>query len=414
MINLDKNLFYYIQGEGIDTSRESVLTSSVAAKVIHLFKEPNNLYHFYADDGIRYESFNFVFNNGLLTETKFFKILIKEWFFLLSMGGNLIIRFKETQNVNGDNIRQIVETLIGDYGEILYVKKDNKDFLTLIIQKLRSVLSEEDNITKWSFCIINQNNDSIKDLIKSIQTQGIPHYEIIVDNTNEEIQDENIKMVDYSNYINLSTSWKKNKVLLAAKYENVVIIDRKKANITLEKNWFKEMERYSNYFECLSCAIITMDGSRYVDWWTLGCEKKFLKITKLGLLDYADWDEWVYFPDYICILKKGLYKKALWDEYYEDGEGSIKLVHQLQIKGSLLRLNPNLVCKVKDERIELLARNFPLYVFDSNKLGIIKKKTFRRAIWIIAEMIMGAKSSFILKPAVKILKFTRFYNLIAK
>lgn len=418
MPELEPYIRNYFRGKGIETSRTRVLKDLETAEVIYKFKEPNNLYHFYEEEGIEYESFDFVFNQGLLTETKFLKILFKEWFYLLRVGGNLVIIFEDNESLISTEISEMFSNLVGEYGELLYIDK-TENTVTLIVQKLRSVLNEDDTIDKWSFCIINQSDKNLNRTIDSIKSQKIPDYEIILERETA-IEDENIRVLHLSNDMFPSTSMKKNHMLLSAKYENVVIMDNKQCELTLNSDWYKGAKRYGNYFECLSGPIITSDGQRYADWWSLGSAKgsvseQFFKTSRLGLLAYKDWDEWAYFPDSLCILKKNLFQISMWHDFIDEGEGNIQMCHQLQSKGSIMRMNTDLVFEACNENYEQLASNFPRFIFDKSKLGKRKGKLLRRIVWAVAEVLLRMGDfTRTRKYALRTLKSTGLYKLIAK
>lgn len=402
MYSIDKKLSYYLRGKGLDTSREPVLKGYKDADVEFAYKEPNNLYHFFCDEGIHYESYDFVFNEGMLADTKFYRILVKEWFYLLRVGGNLVIRFKESAFVHGDNVKKVLSGIVNNSGEILYIDKNRCDgVFTVIIQKINSVLVEGDNIGSWSFCIINPSKLDISKLLDSIKSQGIPSYEVLLDNIDisSQKQQNQLRLVKYEYSVrksNLTTSDKKNKMLLNARYENVVIIDRDKADMRLADDWYKEMSRYGNYFEVLSPSLVTADGERCADWWTLGSNKNNIQdntfqMSKLGILDYRDWDEWVYLPDPICILKKHLYHKAMWDHYSAEGDENTLFSHRLYLQGILLRANPKLLFVVYNVNSQLLAKNFPQYVYDHYNLGQRQGKVWRRSLWLVMEVLLKIK-----------------------
>lgn len=381
---IEKRLLFYLQGKGLDTSRKPQLNEYVCDDVRYIFKEPNNLYHFYPEDKVDYESLDFVFNDGLLSESKFFKLLIKEWFYVLKPGGNLVLRFSESNFIRADDVKELFESLVADCGEILYFLQAENKYLTLIVQKLKSVLSGDDDINRWSFCIINPSGQNIDSLSESIKSQHIPFYEIISDTPN------------FLNNIPTSAAIK-NKLLMLARFENVVIIDRRKADIVLSDNWFKEIKRYGNYFDALSSVLVSRSGQRLADWWTLGCYKQSLaqnlfQRSTLGLLDYQDWDDWVYFPDPVCVLKKSLYRKSLWDIYCVDGDENTLFSHQLTLKGALLRLPTGPVCIIDNPQTKFLAENFPQFEYNSLKLGKRRKKILRRTVWSIAEFMVKLRA----------------------
>src|SRR3989344_5696967 len=77
----------YIKGNGFDVSRESSLSSE--NKIKHVFIEPDNLYSL--RNFANFESLDFIYSKNLINETKFYKILLKEWFNICKVGGHIII-----------------------------------------------------------------------------------------------------------------------------------------------------------------------------------------------------------------------------------------------------------------------------------------------------------------------------------
>lgn len=423
---VERHISNYLFGKGIETSKDPLLVHEDSTDLTLCYKEPNNLYHFYADENIDYESFDFVFNKDLLHTTKFYKILLKEWFFLLKVGGKLVVRFPESPRINNENISHIFASLIGERGEILYMHKENDDQFTVVVSKLESCLAPSDSIGNWSFCIINPEGLELGKLVESIRSQNVPNCEILIyspkpasttNGCNAGTRYVDIDVVEGA----LSPSAAlKNWVLLHAKYENVIIIDRRKADLTLSDSWFSAMVRYGNHFEALSCALVTSNGERYADWWTLGQDKKrssdsIFQRTELGLLEYRDWDDWVYFPDPICILKKRLYKNSLWDIYSHEGDENTRFCHELHNQGFLTRLNTELVCNILDAKEESLGRSFPVYKFNSNQLGERRKKFLRRVIWNVTEILIRFEC---LKSALfflrNLVKKTKIHKIIAR
>ena len=65
-----------IAGKVLDVSRFPALKDK---NVNHLFVEPNNFYTL--KKAGEPESFDCIYSKNLINETKFFKILIKEWFY---------------------------------------------------------------------------------------------------------------------------------------------------------------------------------------------------------------------------------------------------------------------------------------------------------------------------------------------
>ena len=77
----------YLLGKGVDVSRQPILKNCK-----HFFIEPNNLY--FHKKIAPFESLDFVYSKNLINETKFFRILIKEWFYLCRVGGKITSQTK--------------------------------------------------------------------------------------------------------------------------------------------------------------------------------------------------------------------------------------------------------------------------------------------------------------------------------
>lgn len=424
MINNLSFLKYYLVGRGLDTSREQVVSLSETRDVTHWYKNPNNLYHVFAnDDPIKYRSYDFVFNRDMVSQTKFYKILLKEWFCLLKVSGNLILQFQPSQFINQENIHEIM-LLFHNNAELNYVHQEKDGRLIVVIRKIAEdlQLSENNDINQWSFGIIGKNIEErwVNDLIRSIKQQNIPRYEIILD-ANVHI-DSLPKNVLYLSRLNGDTAdvsifAKKKSVCYRATYQNVMIFDGSRARVVLNKDWYEDIKAYQNEFELLSCVIKGKENLRLNDWQTLGTpfdypNEKHFKYLHLGLLDYKDWDPWLYFSDPFIIMKKGIIKEITWDELDDDIERVI-FCHDLMRKGFFMRFNPLASCKLWEQK-ETLGK-LPIYEFDDQKLGKRQVGMVRQFLWLAEHLSdkIGVSPAF-RSRVTKFLKDIRLYRFLIR
>ncbi len=128
---------------------------------------------------------------------------------------------------------------------------------------------------------------------------------------------------------------KKNLICENAQYDNIVILHDR---IILDNKWYQGMVRFGNYFDVLSCKIYSKKNQRDVDWTTWG-GPIFLKHNN-GILDYRDWDKYLYVDGAFYILKKRSWLQIKWDETYYWNQGEdIKLSHEWTKNGIVIRFN---------------------------------------------------------------------------
>ncbi|MCK9568362.1 hypothetical protein M0R72_05430 [Candidatus Pacearchaeota archaeon] len=274
------------------------------------YLEPNNLYTL--KEEIDYESQDFIYSNNTINETKFHKILLKEWFNFIKLKGNIIIKITNNKILSFDDLLQEINLLFGS--KINFILKEQDDLGGIVIlKKLKPSLEKEDFIDKWTFGIITDGSkqDILEDQIQSIIDLKIPFFEIIICGPYQSSKKRAfVKNIPFNEKIAWITK-KKNLICKSAKYENLVITHNR---FNFNENWYEGMKRYGNYFEVLTCKILDPLNRRAGDWLTYGRDLSDRWINDLGLLEYSDWDENGIINGSFYILKKSVWKKCPWDE----------------------------------------------------------------------------------------------------
>jgi len=409
------DLSQYLTGKGADVSRKPVL--EINKKCSHFFVEPDNFYSLrnFAD----FESLDFIYSKNLINDTKFFKIIIKEWFYFCKVGGHIVIEIKPNKILNFEQLLKECEFLLDGKIEILG-KKLVKNRGLVVIKKTKSALEKADSIDKWTFGIISdgKRKEAVDNEIDSIINLKIPHFEILICGNYNPVNKKNVRHIPFNpkgkwiNYKKTTTQksklyekigsivrkndvisksksyekvgWmtrKKNIICKNAKYENLVITHDR---FTFDKNWFKGMKKYGNYFEVMSCIILGADNKRSDDWVTFGVDLNSI-MGNHGLLNYRDWDKNGYISGGFYILKKSVWRKCKWDENLGFGQTEdFALSKDFHENGVVARLNPFCLCKT--------FNSIGWYVYKLNKkraIGPKDKPILRRINRYIKKIYVG-------------------------
>lgn len=338
----------YLTGKGMDVSRESQIDTLNCKKV---FIEPDNLYSL--REHAKPESMDFVYSKNLINETKFHRILIKEWFYFCKVGGAIIIEMKSNSLLNFEEMAKECSLLLKDKAEIIESDKSEGGG-KVVIKKLKPALKKGDSMDSWTFGIITdgKRKEWVDHEIDSIVRLKVPHYEIIVCGNYCPKGMKNVRFIPFKPKMAWITR-KKNLICQKAKYENMVITHDR---FLFDKEWYKGMKRYGNYYEVLSCAIKDLKGRRADDWITYGLDKKEGVekediVGNLGLLDYRDWDKNGYIGGGFYILKKSIWQQFKWDESLIWGQAEdLKMSRAFYKAGIVARFNPFSLCHSLSER----------------------------------------------------------------
>jgi len=149
-----------------------------------------------------------------------------------------------------------------------------------------------------------------------------------------------------------------------------------------DENWHKGIKKYGNYFEVLSCKILTPKEKRAGDWLTYGTD--WNKIARIGMLEYKDWDKYGYVDGGFYILKKSVWRKVKWNENVLWGQGEdIVLSQDWEKNGIVTRFN---------SYSDILATNWnhedlQEYKFNAKKLGNLKKGRLKLIKYVLKQGI---------------------------
>jgi hypothetical protein len=381
------DLSKYTLGFGADVSKKQSedLLGNQTKNVKHVFMEPNNFYSF--KDHFNYESLDFIYSENLINTNKFYRVLLKEWFNLCKIGGHIIVKFTENKILGLDKLKRELTILFNNKIQIEEIFEGNQGETFISIKKIVETLGKEDNISKWSFGILTMGDQDgrVDQEIASILNQNIPEVEIIVCGKygGEYLANKKITKLAFEDDKNPGwVTGKKNFICKNAKYENIVITHDK---FLFDKEWYKGMKKYGNYFEVLSCIIETPEGERAGDWLTYG--GPWDKIAKIGLLDYQDWDKNGYLDGGFYILKKSIWEKTKWDENVFWGQAEdIILSKNWEEAGVVPRINP--YSKIINQQWN--HGRLREYKFHDTKLGKLKSGKISLG-WYLAKQIIKTK-----------------------
>lgn len=333
----------YIIGKGVDVGKKHVLLEAE-----HRYVEPGNLYYLRNELGI--ENYDYLYSRNFINETKYYRVLLYEWFLIIKEGGYIIIEFNDNKIVNYEFLKKEIDSLVLYRDKFKVVKEYSKGKVkAIVIQKIKSIKNNENAINQWTFGIVTngKRKDFIKKAIVSIRDLYIPQYEIILCGTYFGNIEGDIKYIHFTE--NDDKGWitkKKNLICENAKYENIAIIHDR---IYFDKSWFANIKKMGNYFDVLSCPVCLPDGTSYT-WGTYARYREGIDmnrlILKFGYLDNTDWDAHVVVFGGFIVIKKSIWKLQKWDECLFWGEyEDIALSSEQNKKGILIRYNPDAIVK---------------------------------------------------------------------
>lgn len=357
----------HLIGRGIDVSRGHHISDAD-----YKYIEPGNLYLLRDEVGV--EVYDYLYSHNFINETKYYRILLYEWFLVVKEGGYIIIEFEDNEILDYGTLKREIATLFLYTGKhkIVEEQAENKN-KRVIIRKMKSIERNEGEINQWTFGMVTngKRRDFIERSINSIRSLEIPHYEIIICGTYYGEVDNDINYIHFTKHDD--KGWitkKKNLICENAKFENIVIIHDR---IYFDKEWFNGIKKWGNYFDVLSCPVMLPQGSpvKFTNWETVGPGWKREDDYKLfhsnGGLDFSDWDENVYVGGPIIILKKSIWNIERWNEnlFWGDAE-DIEYSLRQHRGGIVIRFNP--YSKIYSSTISGIVWN-AYYEKDSKKLG---------------------------------------------
>ena len=363
------------------------------------------------------DSQEIVYSKDTVNATKFYPILLKEWFCLVEKGGYLVIDYKPNKLLGFQKLEETMWWLWkvkyniishGQEGELenQSLPKLEKGYSRFICKKIISTKTSGDDINKWTFGIITkgERDDWLEEIIKSIKDQNIPNFEIIICGTYRDRKEKNFKYIPF--FERDDKAWitkKKNLIAKEAKYENICIIHDR---IVFNKNWFKGMKKYGNSFDVL-CNAQTLEGNRTGDWLTYGSNKLNFPYG-ISELRYDDWDKYVYMGGQLSILKKSVWEACPWNETLYWGEEDVELSFRFRDRGYLIRFNEFSTCSALAWRFGVIPTK---YYFSEGLLpkGMLVRRFLRVANKLLWSIPIFKKLTF---SMVEKLMKSRIYNLV--
>jgi len=236
-------------------------------------------------------------------------------------------------------------------------------------------------------------------LIKSIQKQNIPNYEIIIVGGTDVYKD--IVHIPFDETI--KPNWitkKKNLICQNATYENLVLLHD---YIELCDGWYKGFLEFGNNFDICVTKIINQDGTRFRDYciFPYGDNNPFRNNALLpyDYISTPDLSKILYISVTYYIIKKNLAKKCPLDERLVWGQGEdVLLSKQLinynviikcnmysTVKFNKLKISCNWEKELTDEQLLLIKS------YDSNdfeKINLIQQNELKRYIYTSAGIII--------------------------
>lgn len=316
---------------------------------------------------------------------KFTPILLKELFYIVKKDGYLVIDYRPTLNLNWSDIEELLWWLWKSKYQIIYhqvVTKDQmedlseekiKEFIVkmselsvssptvdnsqtgshlfrLVCQKIVSTKISTDSIDRWTFGIITngQREDWVEKIIKSIRSQKIPNYEILMCGVYKDKKEKDIRYIPFNDRDEMGwITRKKNIIARQAKYENLCIIHNR---MVFADDWYQGMKKWGNCFEVLNTLQIQKSTGHRGNHWEktdLALYKQvsqYNQIKKLHFtsdLDYKDWSKDIYQYGQAIIIKRSIMMASPQNEtlYWGMLEDHIFSI-DFSDKGYLLRLNP--------------------------------------------------------------------------
>lgn len=330
----------HFQGLVMDVSPEHTLREAV-----HRYIEPDNTYLLRNEAGV--EAYDYLYSSGLINRTKYFRILLYEWFIVVKDGGRIIIDFEDNRILDSSGLMEEIGSLNLLKGRHMVEEQELPGGRKrVVIRKIASVKKPIGEIERWTFGVVTngKRKEFIEKTIKSVRDLRIPYYEIILCGKYYGGLENDLRYIEFTD--NDDKGWitkKKNLICENASYENIVIVHDR---INFDINWFDGMKKWGPYYDVLSCFIYypSVDAMR-VNWDTMGyfsTPEVLNRISAIsGSLEPTDWDRHVFIGGPIIILKKSVWRLEKWNECLFWGESEdMELSHRQTKNGILLRFNP--------------------------------------------------------------------------
>jgi hypothetical protein len=313
----------------------------------------NHLHQIYHKYKVTPETLEKVAVEFIIQREMLSRFIIKELDALLVVGGIFevtIVNSKSHSNYFRSRDQVKYEFSIatnGRYNLINVIDLDDSKVLKLCYKKCEASIQEGDKISSWSFGIISdgRKNDKVTYLIQSILEQQIPNFEVIICGPYpipDKFSDIGIIVLDdilLTEDLRAPTPAKKNKIVKAAKYNNLCVLHDRFA---LPKNWYSNFKKYGNYFDVLCLPTIDLQGNRYrVDWMNFNYPITQIKKPNKSL-GYSKWSPEVIIQGGVIVAKKNIISEFMFDErlHWEELE-DMQISKQAYLAGAFINVDVN-------------------------------------------------------------------------
>lgn len=290
-----------------------------------------------------HQKFNLVYlKEKNLGTVKAWPLVVDEAMRLLAPGGRLVIKFSHTGLLTAHELKNFL-CQWGDF-EVNF-EHTFKDSYCLFGVTNMSNKPRECNLSGVSFGVVTDGKrpEPLDEFIKSayeVTKANGQEVEVIVCgpiSIKKDLEEKyaNIKFVlQPDEFENLGwITKKKNLIVNAAKYENLVIAHDR---YVISKDFLLNLEEFGSDFSVLACKQLQNDGRRLPDWVTLGGE---WELTSPAVLAYGDWNRYLYLNGGIIIGKRAILKKVPWNELLFWGQAEdVELTRRLRANGIVPRL----------------------------------------------------------------------------
>lgn len=312
--------------------------------------DPNSDYRLSPD---AHESFDMVYlAENDLGQIKAWPLVLDESLRLLSPGGVLVIRASDSPFLSiwalknqlycWDSLIPLADYRMNDGSWLVVVKND---------RKIRRNAKLDSNIT---FGIITDGNrlNQLDRLIASISELRLmdgQKIELIICGPKSVDSFANNKLLSVrfieepENF--QSQGWitrKKNFIVNAAKYENIVLVHDR---YFFPPDFLELFTSFGFDYDVMTCRQESIDGRRAADWVTLGEQWLW---TAPGTLAYGDWNPNLYINGGLIIAKSQVLKKTPWNEllFWMQAE-DVELTRRLVSNGQIPRFSRNLLVRTE-------------------------------------------------------------------
>ncbi len=314
--------------------------------------KPDNLYRI--NSLVKPESADYVLADwDIFQATKYYPILLKEWFYAVKVGGFIIITVQSEQIIK--ELKGLVSRFFPKQAlKIVKEEKTQKETI-FVIEKTRPALAANDTMDSWTFGMITrgQRNHNVEMILQTIRNLGVPHYEIIICGTYFDRKEPDFCYIHFSEKDDKGWITKKKNIIAEnSRYENIVIgHDR----LLYTPGWYEGMKKYGNYFDALSCEMVIKGTNfRTFDWclhsydlkapaqsWPfLTASHRGMHQTVMGLYD-DDWDYRAVMTGSVGIFKRSLWKVVPWNEdYFWNQDEDAEISRRIWKEGAIVRFNP--------------------------------------------------------------------------